>query len=111
MHRELPILLRLVARQKLFRADDAHAAQHQLCAKRALPSAPVGLHPFGAALPAFRPEGRSDLARLLKLIVPVIGNAGAHPEAVEKAAHPTSEESSVRKECVITCKSLWSPVP
>src|SRR3546814_1792912 len=44
LHREQPILLRLVARQKLFLADDAHAAQHQLCAKRALPSAPVGLH-------------------------------------------------------------------
>src|SRR3546814_9153293 len=66
----------------------AHAAPHHLFATRPLPSAPVGLHQFGAALPAFRPESRSDLARLLKLIVPVIGKAGAHPEAVEKAAHP-----------------------
>src|SRR3546814_12156049 len=58
------------------------------CAPSAPFHPPVGLHQFGAALPAFRPEGRSDLARLLKLIVPVIGKAGAHPEAVEKAAHP-----------------------
>src|SRR3546814_9072930 len=80
LQREETQLLRLVARQELLLPHDVEIAGEELRADCAVPSAALGLHQFQTRFDGLVIEGRAYSARLLDLLMLVIGKASAQAD-------------------------------